>query len=820
MLTLTLLAGLSLSAPLVAQQEPAAAEGLPFAGNRVDYEIEARYHDETRRLEGSETIRWTNATDQPTSELWFHLYWNAFSNNRTTFALEDGPAHKDEEWGWSRVKSVSVGGVDVMASFEYAHPDSGGATGFAPRDAETPLVLAEDDRTVFRVHLDQPVAPGATAEVEVTWTALVPRARWRTGYKGDFLLMAQWFPKLGVFEGAQGWNCHQFHNHTEFFSDYGSYRVTLDLPDRYEGKIGGSGVLVASRKKDGDRVEVVFEAPSLPDRTRPDMFAKLPVVHDFTWTADPDYVTETFQFSWDEWSQKSDAHRDELERVRAVLGPDAALALRDVDVTVLIHPERRSQALRHFEATANALYFYGLWFGEYPYEHITVVDPAFGAGAGGMEYPTLFTAGTELFTTPEDYQPESVTVHECGHQFWYGLVGNNEFESSWLDEGFNSYTDSEVLIRAYGRERGATKYSGLRIAGVRPVALPGGGKLGSALRAADWTWDFESLGGLPLLDLVAEGHVQPLRPSGILDWWRDQPLTTLRYEWSDPRWADRRGYLASDDVDPIDMEAWLYKDRPSYRTNSYYRTAVALRTLRGVVGYGPFLRGMRHYAASYRYQHPTPDDFFAAFNEGAGVDVSWYFQDAFRSTKTIDWSVSVSQKRVPDKKGWFQVEDGRFRTIKDIEKDAAEVAAESGEVPEAVAAAEPVGEEPDAEAQEDEESEDVPDGTPRLVEITLQRRGELCLPLAYRIVYEDGTSEDRVWTREEQLAATWKRVEIESPSKVTAVVLDPERLYYVDGNMSDNQWYAQGDKVAPLRWTERVLSQYGHLLHWYGSIGG
>lgn len=788
----------------------AAPEGLPLAGNRVDYDIQAKYDDETHRLEGSEVILWTNGTDEPTSELWFHLYWNAFSNNRSTFALESRPAHKKGEWGWSQVQSIQVDGQDVTSTFTYEHPDSGGSAGYEVRPEGRPAFLEEDDRSVFKVELPSPVAPGATAEVRVTWSALVPRVRRRTGYKGTFLLIAQWFPKLGVFEGARGWNCHQFHPSTEFFSDYGTYRVTLDLPDSLADKVGGSGVMVASRRVEGDRVEVVFEAPSVPDRSRPDMFGKLPVVHDFTWTADDKYVAEEFHFSWDEFSTFSPVHEAEVARVRKALGPDAKIELRDVDVTVLIHPERRSQARRHFEATAQALFFYGLWFGEYPYEHITVVDPVWGDNrAGGMEYPTLFTAGTGLFTQPDEYRPESVTIHEAGHQFWYGLVGNNEFESAWLDEGFNSFTDSEVLIRAYGPRRSTTSYSRYPFDGVRPVSLPGGGGLGAALNGRAWSWDFDLLEDIPVLDWVASGRLKPLRSSGMVNWWRDQPFATLRRQWDDPRWGDRAGYLASSDEDAVDTPAWLYLDGGSYRCNSYPRPAVVLRSLIGIVGYDAFLRGMRHYSERYRYDHPTPDDFFDTFCEGAGVDVHWYFEDAFRSTKTIDWSVGVSQARASKPKGWFQGEDGRFRKQSTIEEEAAE------------AAGEPVADAEDSDVDDESAEEKEKDAErPWLIEVTLQRRGELCLPLVWQVRFENGDIEEYLWSREEQLAKPWTKLRLEDERKVSAVVLDPERQYYLDQDMSDNQWYAEGDEVAPLRWTERVLNQYGHLLHWYGSIGG
>ncbi|MFT7671191.1 MAG: hypothetical protein ACI8X5_003908 [Planctomycetota bacterium] len=773
--------------------------------NRVDYAIQASLDGETKILTGALTLQWTNNTGVPTSELQFHLYQNAFSNNRTSYAVEGSPAHKEGEWGWQRVTAVKAAGVDVFDTFIYIDTDPDQVLLLT----ENEPFVAEDDRTVFKVDLNAPVASGETLEVVIEWTSQIPRVRRRTGYKDEFLLMAQWFPKLGVFEGERGWNCHQFHFNTEFYSDYGTYRVTLDLPEEYTDKVGGSGVQVVNRKHDGNRVEVVFEAPSIADRERADMFGKLPLVHDFAWTGDPKYIKKEYQFKFDEWAMKSDAYQGEITRVEDVFGPNAKLALRDVDVTVLIHPERIDQAERHYEATANCLFFYGLWFGEYPYEHITVVDPVWGDNrAGGMEYPTLFTAGTAMFTTPDMYRPESVTVHEAGHQFWYGLVGNNEFEAAWLDEGFNSFADSEVLIRAYGPQRSTTSYARYPFDGVRAASLPGGGKLGEAINGRKISWNINALSKIPFVKEVARGTVRPLRSSGVTDWWRDQPLLTLTSRTSDPRWGDRASYLGNPDSDPIDRSAWTYVDRSTYRNNSYPRPAIALRSLIGVIGYKDFLIGMRKYAETWRYRHPYPQDFFDTFSEAVGQDLSWYFEDAFRSTKTIDWSVSVRQSRPSDQDGWFQGEDGVFSEFEDPEAAEGEKEAE--------------GEAAEEEDVADEDNSDEGDKStkPWAVTITLRRKGELCLPLPWRVIYEDGSQEDYMWSREDQLEQSWKKMRAENTKKIKSVILDPDRAYYFDGNMSDNQWYATGDEVAPLRWTERVLNQYGHLLHWYAGIGG
>ena len=728
--------------------------------NSVDYRISARLDGDTKIITGTETVSWINGSGESVLDAWFHLYLNAFSNNRSTHLTEAKGTLRDHElsegWGWSRITSVSAvdpatgGRIDLMPSFRYERPDDGNA----------------DDRTVFAVDLPAAVEPGGALELQVAWEAQLPRVRRRTGYKDDFLLVAQWFPKLGVYEAERGWNCHQFHMNTEFYSDYGTYDVELNLPAEYKDKVYASGF--GAGEIEGGRYVVRFAAPATKDRSRAGAFGKTPVVHDFTWTGDPRFKVHKFTFEPSHWIEE---YPDEVAFMVEAIGEEA-LDLRRVDVTVLVHPERDGQAERHRHATEAALFFYGLWFGEYPYQHVTVVDPPWGGrAAGGMEYPTLFTCGTRLFTTPDMYSPESVTVHEAGHQFWYGLVGNNEFEAAWLDEGFNSYTDSEVLYRVYGPSRDTTSYAAVPVDGVPVASVRPTGALGRML-------------GIECLPAPFGMPVEPVRASGFLDWWRDQPALTFVSQWNDPRWGDRSGYLGNPDSDAIDTYAYEHVDRSSYRANSYPRTAVALRTLQHVVGDVAFVRGMRNYAQEWRYRHPYADDFFRSFQEGADVDCQWYFDEVFRSTETGDWQVDVEQRRRPSVIGLFQGEGGEF-----LERT-----------------------EPDGD---DEEAEG-----PWEIDIALRRVGGLSLPMPVRLTFEDGTTRDEMWTRDEQLATNWKRLLFESESKLVGVQIDPDRRVFLDADLSNNAWYDASDKLAPWRWGERVLGQVQHHLHFLGGIGG
>jgi hypothetical protein len=772
-----------------------AQDGSPADGarpNRVDYRIRAELRAPAEdagssfQLTGHETVRFENRTAEPAAELWFHAYWNAFANGASTHLRESGGRLRlgavEDGWGWMRVTSASKVApgtpTDLLPSLRWRAPDDGNV----------------EDRTVFSLALPEPVAPGGTVSVEIAWESQVPLCMRRTGAKDDFVLMAHWFPKLGVFEGARGWNCHQFHANTEFFSDYGSYEVTLDLPGEYAGRVGGSGVQVLSRPKPDGRVEVAFVAPSSEDQQRLDGVGKRPLVHEFAWTADPDYVVRVDTFRFQHWAEQ---HRAEVERVERALGEGVDVRLRDVVVTVLVQPEHADQAERYFQATCAALFFYGLWFGEYPYEHVTVVDPAHGAGAGGMEYPTLFTGGTRLFTESEMHQPESVTVHECGHQFWYGLVGNNEFEAAWLDEGFNSYADAEVMSRVYGPSRATTWFGALPVRGVALAARPGGG---------DWS-DALALRRIPLPMLPDPA---PLAPSAFLDLWRDQPWLTYAREVSDPRAEDRTRFVRAPVSDPIDTPGWLYVDRESYTVNSYPRTAAALRSLEGLVRGDAFLRGMRHYAATWRYAHPGPDDFFAAFQAGDGLDqdLGWFFDELFGGVGTVDWSVGVEQKPAREPRGYFEDAAGGWA-----------LRADDGAV-DGAGGADDRGDRDDRRGARDETDDEDHPG-PWRIDVVLRRAGTLALPLDVELAFDDGSTERLVWGREEQLAAAWKRILHESSAKkLSSVRLDPDQRYFLDADQSNDQWHAAEDSVAPLRWGERALSQYAQTLFWSMGIGG
>jgi Peptidase family M1 domain len=422
-----LLAGLCL-APAAASS--AERPELPPAVYRV--EIAARYDPASRTVTGSEQLLWRNTSEAAVSELRFHLYLNAFAGPRTTFMREARgivplPALDEATRGWIEVRSLRLaGGEDLQPRGRFERPDD-----------DNP-----DDRTVAVYPLPEPLLPGGAVALTIEFEARLPAVIARTGARGDFVVAAQWFPEIGVFEAAgvrgrttAGWDVHQFHARSEFYADFGSYDVTLRLPRRYRGKIGATGSLV-SEEMEGDEVVARFVQKG---------------VHDFAWAADPRFEVVAARFDPDR-----DVSPAERSRAARLLGVgEEQLDLPPVDLRLLIEPDHRRLAARYLAAARAAIAHLGLHLGPYPYPTLTLVDPSFGADeAGGMEYPTLVLLGAPALAALPGFRrvllPEIVTVHEFAHQYFYGMVANDQAEESWLDEGLATFYEGEVLKAAYG----------------------------------------------------------------------------------------------------------------------------------------------------------------------------------------------------------------------------------------------------------------------------------------------------------------------------------------------------------------------------------
>ncbi|WP_019988643.1 M1 family metallopeptidase [Rudanella lutea] len=401
----------------------------PLSPRIANYQIDVSLDPATKRLTGRQTLRWRNTSNDPITELQFHLYLNAFRNEKSTFMRESGGQlrgdyiDKDdkEAWGWIDLLSTRLthdGGAGTTENL------TGKAQFIQPDDANP------DDRTVVRIPLNTPVRPGETVAIDMAFRAKLPKIFARTGFSRDYFLVGQWFPKIGVYEapgtryqtGPRGrWNCHQFHAHSEFYADFGVYDVRITTPAEYI--VGATGQLKnETRTRNGLKAQH-WHADD---------------VVDFAWTASPRYeVVE------DTWTRPSGG---------------------SVRIQLLMQPEHRAQADRHLHAVKASLSYFDRVLGRYPYPTLTVVDPPIHAsGSAGMEYPTFITAGTSWGLPAGVRAPEMVTVHEFGHQYFMQLLASNEFEEAWLDEGFNQYFEGRIMDETYGPQTSQVDLFGFRM---------------------------------------------------------------------------------------------------------------------------------------------------------------------------------------------------------------------------------------------------------------------------------------------------------------------------------------------------------------------
>jgi hypothetical protein len=435
--------GTATAAPAPAREIGPAYDGdarLPQQAERVvDYELSARLDAATHTVFGEGTLRFRNTSAKSLEELWFHLYLNGFKHEKTLFLrspfVTGRSRQRARDWGYIDVKKLLARELDGKDLWPNAARHS-------PGDP--------DDETDIRVPLPTPLEPGQTLTLEVVFESRLPEILERTGYSGSFHLVAQWFPKLARLEPDGSFAHFAFHPHAEFYADFGRYAVTLDVPETM--KVGATGVRVWERVEAGRR-KLRHEIDS---------------VHDFAWTA------------WD-------AFHERAERIDGV------------DVRLLFPRGHERNAETTLGTLRHALPHFSRRYGRYPYPVLWVVHPPdYARDAGGMEYPTLITTGGPWYVGLFGVRSvEGVTVHELGHQWFYGLVATNEQAWPFLDEGVNSYVEGVALGERHGNGSGLA-WPGLEVS-EPAVQRAFAAELGRSERIAQSARDFSGFTSIAAL---------------------------------------------------------------------------------------------------------------------------------------------------------------------------------------------------------------------------------------------------------------------------------------------------------------------------------
>lgn len=550
--------------PTTGLRDEAHRGEVPADARIADYFIDATLDGEQHLIDGTVRITWHNRTRRTVATVPLHLYMNAFRAEDTVWMEDARGSHRGQSrdasaWGYIDVKATRLLGQTKTESLgpELEH------TPGEPKD----LKFYEDkDPTTMTVELPGPVGPGETITLELEFVTQLPKVFARTGYNEDFHFAGQWFPKIGVLEEEDGWQAHTFTLHSEFYADFGNYEVHLDVPE--EMIVGATGIRTAEESGEG-RKKLTYEAE---------------MVHDFAWTAYPDYVE----------------HWGEYEGIR---------------IRQLIQPDHVDDADAHMDAQKFSLKSFEEHYGQYPWSTITIVHVPEGAGgAGGMEYPTLYTTSDMLaadippWLLQERVSGVFTTVHEFGHQYFQGLFASNEFRQPWLDEGMNTTADIIAYHDTYGEEPWIATF------------------LGHEMTTGDMV---------------------------------------------------RMSIANNSLLDPVDQDAGAYlNDVGAYGGMVYQKTAAIFMTLRAIVGVENYNRAIGKYSELARFRHPKghhlEDVFVQELGErvalvgdgGPGtvyLDVQDYFDQGLRETSQVDFAVHrLNNRRVLGEVGWHRNEHGEL----------------------------------------------------------------------------------------------------------------------------------------------------------------
>ncbi len=298
----------------------------------------------------------------------------------------------------------------LFDSFDEAYPD-----GFKPGSINISNLWVNGDtkdyqlqgngETIMNITLKTPLKPGEWTSIQLEYTVKLPPATERFGYGEDTYNFGNWYPIVAVFDET-GWNLDPYYPIGDpFYSDVSNYNVTIDTPSDYV--VAASGNILSDEVKDSRRIWEIE--------------AKL--MRDFAWVA----------------------------------GKNFEVVDKEVDGTVLKMYFIKDSSLKNemkelaTKAGENSLKIFNERYGKYPYGQYSVVQTNFPSG---MEYPGIVFIGKQYYDKAwEDYL-EIVIVHETAHQWWYGVVGNDEIDEAWLDESMAAYSEVVYFTELYGEEQG------------------------------------------------------------------------------------------------------------------------------------------------------------------------------------------------------------------------------------------------------------------------------------------------------------------------------------------------------------------------------
>ncbi len=506
----------------------------------VNYHIDVTLNDKKHALSAFASFEYTNNSPDTLEFIYFHLWPNAYKTDGTAMAkqlVEDGDLTfflaPDEIRGYIDSLNFKAAGNTLQWKYDVSNID------------------------ICKVYLEKPLQPGEQITITTPFYVKLPKGIFsRLGHIEQSYQITQWYPKPAVYDN-NGWHPMPYLSQGEFYSEFGTFNVSITLPKNYV--VGATGDLVDGEAELQWLEEKAAQTPttysndmSFPpsNDTLKTLHYQQSNVHDFGWFADKRYHVKKGEVALPHSNRKVTTWIMYTNN-EATLWNDAIPYVND------------------------AIYYYSLWNGDYPYNHMTAVDGALSAG-GGMEYPNVTVIGP----SGTAFNLETVIMHEVGHNWFYGILGSNERDHPWMDEGLNSFNENRYI---------ETKHPDVNILGEKT-------------------------------------------PSGLKLFGIDEFKHKSQYEFG--YWLNARRNIDQ----PIEYHSANYTPF-NYGGIVYFKTAIAFDYMMAYLGEQQLDGIMQHYFNTWKFKHPQPNDLRKIFEEKTSKNLDWFFNDLIGTTKKLDYKI-------------------------------------------------------------------------------------------------------------------------------------------------------------------------------------
>lgn len=394
------------------------AQDDTYFQQQVDYKIDVQLNDQQHQLQGQLDLLYTNHSPDTLSYIYFHLWPNAYKHQQTDFAQQllnqnrlDFHFSKAKDRGSMDSLDVTCNGISAKLESSLERPD------------------------IAKLILPEPLAPNASVRIKTPFKVKIPSDFSRLAHVDQQYMLCQWYPKPAVYD-HNGWHPMPYLDQGEFYSEFGSFDVQITLPKNYVVAATGTLQTVSEHDFLAARAQATaainlsnkngqeHEIPASSDTLKTIRFTA-EQVHDFAWFADKRYYVLQ-------------------DSVRLEQGNDAGA--KWVKTYAMFTNNEAHYWKYALDYTKRALQFYSNIVGTYPYETATVVEGWYKGC--DMEYPTVTVIGP----AGNAMNLDNVITHEVGHNWFYGILGSNERDFPWMDEGLNTYLDARYMTEYYSYE--------------------------------------------------------------------------------------------------------------------------------------------------------------------------------------------------------------------------------------------------------------------------------------------------------------------------------------------------------------------------------